>query len=323
MRIHSSGLLTLLVPLTLRAQQASTNPISDSFRGFSHFGGWLQAAFEAIPADKYGYKPTPVQQTVGYIAQHLEGANYALCTRFSGIARPTLANDSAPDTVKAKWPKDTLVARLRASFVFCRGAMDRLQDSGLGERYPVSPGSDRITTRSRDVVLFLTDLADHYSQIANYMRLLGMVPPSSQSRSPVVDTLRLSRFRIRTEPTDSCLVMVLTTGRATNQESPTGETNIEAGVSPLGLRRWIDSANAYRGRTAPRQAGQRLRYAWFPLYGVGIERVVTDQSDSYVFAATGYALPMSAAEIPMIAALFDSAAARTIRMSASRKCPAG
>ena len=67
--------------------------------------------------------------------------------------------------------------------------------------------------------------------------------------------------------------------------------------------------------------GQRLRYAWFPIYGVGIERVVTDRSDSYIFAMTGYALPMSADEIPLLSALFDSAAARTARLSAARKCP--
>lgn len=323
MRIRSLWLLLLLAPLTAHAQQASTNPISDSFRGFSYFAAWLQRAFEAIPADRYDYRPTPVQQTVGYIAQHLEGANYALCARFSGMARPMLTKDAAPDSVKAKWPKDTLVTRLRASFVFCRGAMDGLQDSRLGDSYPVSPVSERRTTRSRDVVLFLTDLADHYSQIANYMRLLGMVPPSAQPPRVAVDTLRLSRFLLRAEATDSCVVAVSTRGRATNQESPTGETNIQATVSPRGLRAWIDSANAYRGRATAPRSGQRVRYAWFPIYGVGIERVVTDQADSYIFAMTGYALPMSAAEISMIAALFDSAAARTMRVSAARKCPAG
>jgi uncharacterized damage-inducible protein DinB len=183
MGIRKSFLLLFLIPLPLEAQGGAANPISDSFRGFSYFGAWLQSAFDSIPAARYDYKPTPVQQSIGYIAQHLVDANYQLCARFSALKQPTLANAGAADTVKAKWPKDTLVARLRASFVFCRDAMAGLEDSRLGERYPVSPGSTRMTTRSRDVVLFLTDLADHYSQIANYMRMLGMTPPSALPRA--------------------------------------------------------------------------------------------------------------------------------------------
>lgn len=179
MRIRAVSFLVFLAPLTLAAQQPSANPMSDSFRGFSYFGGWLISAFDSVPADKYGYKPTPVQQTVGYIAQHLEGANYQLCARFSGLPLPAMASDATPDTVKAKWPKDTLVTRLKTSFYFCRDAMARLEDSHLGDTYPVA-GTTRTTTRTRDVVLFLTDLADHYSQIANYMRMMGMIPPSAR-----------------------------------------------------------------------------------------------------------------------------------------------
>lgn len=42
-------------------------------------GSRLVAAFDAIPAGRYDYRPTPSQQTVGCIAQHLEDANYRWC----------------------------------------------------------------------------------------------------------------------------------------------------------------------------------------------------------------------------------------------------
>jgi hypothetical protein len=45
------------------------------------------------------------------------------------------------------------------------------------------PGSGRSSIRARDFILFVTDLADHYSQIANYMRLMGMIPPSALPRT--------------------------------------------------------------------------------------------------------------------------------------------
>lgn len=133
---------------------------------------------------EYDFRPTPVQQSAGYVAQHLEGANYALCSRFSGLRPPAHSGDGLADTVKARWPKDTLVAHLRASLEFCGAALNEVHDSTLAVETPVGPpGSGRVTTRSRDIVLFLTDLAEHYNQIAGYMRLLGMVPPSALPRT--------------------------------------------------------------------------------------------------------------------------------------------
>jgi uncharacterized damage-inducible protein DinB len=180
-----------MLPIVLHAQHAAAapsgpaaNPITQAFRGFGYYGSWLLAAFDSIPADKYDFKPTPVQQSVGYIAQHLEDANYQLCARFSGQRRPQLPGDSVADTVKARWPKDTLVRRLRASFAYCAAAAEHVTDANLADETPVGPpGSGRTTTRARDLILFVTDLADHYSQIANYMRLLGLVPPSALSRA--------------------------------------------------------------------------------------------------------------------------------------------
>src|SRR5688500_6074720 len=187
-RLTIATAFALALPLGVGAQQptatsaaAKANPITDSFKGFGYFGNWLMAAFDSIPANRYDFKPTPAQQSVGYVAQHLEDANYALCARFSGLTRQLTANDSLADTVKAKWPKDTLTARLRTSFLFCRDAINRVTDATLGEEYDVGPpGAGRKSTRARDLILFITDLADHYSQISNYMRLMGMIPPSAQ-----------------------------------------------------------------------------------------------------------------------------------------------
>ena len=124
------------------------------------------AGFDSIPAAKFGYRPTPIQQTVGYIAQHVEGANYALCERLGGPRYHATAKDSLPDTVKARWPKDTLVARLRASLRFCDAAIERVPHV-------------ETTALASTLLAFETDLAEHYSQLATYMRLLGLVPPSA------------------------------------------------------------------------------------------------------------------------------------------------
>jgi uncharacterized damage-inducible protein DinB len=157
------------------------NDVVMSFKFFAvQYGGRLVAAFDSIPASRYAYRPTPVQQSIGFIAQHVEAANYGLCERL-GVSRPNrFPKDAAPDSVKAAWPKDTLVARLRASLAFCDSAVSRLTDSQLTQPMPYGPpGSDLKAVPSRTLLGFVTDLAEHYSQLASYMRLLGLTPPSA------------------------------------------------------------------------------------------------------------------------------------------------
>lgn len=174
----------VLIPTGLAAQPApaasTANPITGALRATSYYGNWLVAAFDSIPANLYGYKPMPVQLTVGAIAQHLEHANYLLCGRFSGTEHPMTAKDSTADSLKALWPKDTLVARLQASLTFCDSAMAHLTDASLAETVPLGPG--RTGPRARLVIVYITDLAEHYSQIAGYMRMNNLVPPSALPR---------------------------------------------------------------------------------------------------------------------------------------------
>ena len=74
-------LLALAVPVTLAAQQPPAtppaNPVTAVFRGRTMaLQRNLAQAFDSIPESKFGYKPTPAQLTIGYIAQHLASDNY-------------------------------------------------------------------------------------------------------------------------------------------------------------------------------------------------------------------------------------------------------
>jgi hypothetical protein len=187
-RIRMLTVAALALPMALAAQQPAApppaNPMTMAYKQFSNrYSTWLVAAFDSIPASKYGYKPTPSQLTVGYIAQHLENANYSLCAHFGDMTMPASAKDSLADTVKAQWPKDTLVARLKASFTFCDNALDKLSDTKLADPIAIGPQAPgRTIIRTRYMLGYVTDLADHWSQIANYMRLNGMIPASAQPR---------------------------------------------------------------------------------------------------------------------------------------------
>jgi hypothetical protein len=188
-RVRVLAMVGMIFPFAVAAQQqaplvpqAQANPLVRSLRAFStHYGNWLVEAFDSIPAGKYRYKPTPAQQTVGTIAEHLENANYEQCTLVSSLKPPAAMGDSAiADSIKAMWPKDTLVARLKVSLDFCDSAMASLTDPMLSDIVPL-PGGRKIT-RVRILLDLVTDLAEHYSQLSNYMRLIGMLPPSALPR---------------------------------------------------------------------------------------------------------------------------------------------
>ena len=173
-----------LFPAALVAQQSPSGPgpnnIRASFTYFAeHYGRLLIAALDSIPAAKYGFRPTPAQQTVGYIAQHLEDANFGLCSQLGRPDPRAAAEWRISDSVRAKWPKDTLVARLRASIVFCTAAIGQLNDTRIGEVATMRSDSGRTILPARVLLAFTTDLAEHYAQLAAYMRELGLAPPSA------------------------------------------------------------------------------------------------------------------------------------------------
>ena len=189
MKTLHAAFLTLALPLSLVAQQPSAtppaNPITTAFRGRTMtLQRNIAQAFDSIPESKFGYKPTPAQLTFGWIAQHVASDNYVFCNTF-GPMKPALAAEdtTTADSLKAKWSKETLVTKLKASFTFCENAFAQLDDSKLSDQVSMTfGGNTRTVTRAAMVLGHALDVADHYSQIANYMRLNGMLPPSALPR---------------------------------------------------------------------------------------------------------------------------------------------
>ena len=185
------AIIAFALPVSLAAQQPAptaaqlANPITTAFRGrILTLHRNIAQAFDSIPASKFDYKPTPAQLTIGYIAQHVANDNYLFCNNF-GAAKATLPekDTATPDSLKAKWPKDELVTKLKASFAFCAQALDQVEDSKLGDQVTMTfNGTSRNSVRINMVLGHALDLADHYSQLANYMRLNGILPPSALPR---------------------------------------------------------------------------------------------------------------------------------------------
>jgi uncharacterized damage-inducible protein DinB len=189
MRLTHFAILALVAPIALAAQQPPAtppaNPITTSFRNrISGLHRNIAQAFDSIPESKFAYKPTPAQLSIGYIAQHIANDDYFFCNNFGALKATAAAQDTATaDSVKATWPKAKLMTRLRESFTYCDQAIAQLDDAKLAEQVTITfRGNSRSVVRAGMVLGHALDLADHYSQLANYMRLNNILPPTALPR---------------------------------------------------------------------------------------------------------------------------------------------
>jgi len=161
---------------TTSAPAASTNPVSDALRQMQQrYARILVAAAEAMPAEKYNYRPTPAQMSFAAIQVHLaQEGNDLLCGKVAGMTPP---QRTAADSTQSK---EQLVARLRESFQFCEQAFAKLDDSKLNQ--PIQLFGPNPFTMAAAMFITVGDWADHYSQEANYLRLNGILPPTAQPR---------------------------------------------------------------------------------------------------------------------------------------------
>src|SRR5262250_3180089 len=95
MRVSRAALVFLALPITVRAQQQPPNPITAVMKQRTMtFQQRLVQAFDSIPERIFGYKPTPAQLTIGYIAQHLADDDYFYCNQFGAMKGTRASEDT-------------------------------------------------------------------------------------------------------------------------------------------------------------------------------------------------------------------------------------
>jgi hypothetical protein len=131
-------------------------------------------AIEAMPADKFSYKPTPDQMTFAHLVAHIIESNYLFCSKAAD------APDPKPEAAKETDPKDKLLAATKSSFDFCSEALAKMDDSKLGDSIELFGG--RQFPRAMAAMALASSLADHYAEAAMYLRLNNIVPPTAQPK---------------------------------------------------------------------------------------------------------------------------------------------
>jgi uncharacterized damage-inducible protein DinB len=166
-------LLLLLTPLAALAQEK--NPVTSVLREMlPRQQKNLVAAAEEMPANKFSYKPTEPQMSFGHLVLHVIESNNYFCSKIGDLPEA-----KAPG-LKETDEKDKLLTALKASFDFCKTALDKADDSKLGEEVELFGG--RKGPRAFALFALSNGWADHYSAAAMYLRLNGLLPPTAQAK---------------------------------------------------------------------------------------------------------------------------------------------
>jgi uncharacterized damage-inducible protein DinB len=136
---------------------------------------WIERAAEKMPEEEYAFKPDPAARSFGQILGHIADADYLFC---SGALHE---NNPSPGIEKTRTTKAELTSALREAFAYCNRAYDTLTDANANETVKAN-GQER---NKLGVLWFnASHNLEHYGNLVVYMRLKGIVPPSSDPKQP-------------------------------------------------------------------------------------------------------------------------------------------
>ena len=164
-----SSLLIFAFSLTGSALMAQLNPvIADQKTAYTNNKNNLIKAAEKMPEEAYSFKPTPEMQSFGERIAHIAN-QIGTCSSLTGERKPSPAT--------GKTSKADLVAALKASFDACDAAWESMTDATAHEMVAGRGGQQR--AKITILVGNTTHNTEMYGYISVYMRLKGVVPPTS------------------------------------------------------------------------------------------------------------------------------------------------
>ncbi len=154
---------------------AQSNPYSaDLKRDYKGVRDYFTRAAEKMPEANYGFRPSPDVRSFGEQVAHVADDQYNLCAPAKGETRKAAYTDIENRLTK----KAELVAALKEAFAYCDGAYDALTDASGPEM--VNPGKSRSRFSMLNWNLWHT--WEHYGNVVVYLRMKGLVPPTSERR---------------------------------------------------------------------------------------------------------------------------------------------
>ena len=131
---------------------------------------------EMLDEDMYSYRPTVHVRTTGQQLAHIANAQFSICSTAAGEESPAEGNYEEIATTRTD-----ILAAVKASFAYCESVYAAMTDEKALEVKPFFSGERRRDMTVSAILSFnSTHTYEHYGNLTTYMRLNGIVPPSSQ-----------------------------------------------------------------------------------------------------------------------------------------------
>jgi len=154
--------------------RAQTEGLWEGYDGeWGHVSRQLIGLAEAIPADKYSWRPAPGVRSVSEVYMHIAMANFWLLS----VTGPKMPADLTEDMEKSVTAKADVISWLKRSLDAVKTARAQLKPGDLGRKVKVA--GKEVTVDGMYLRIIIHD-NEHMGQLIAYARMIGVVPPWSQ-----------------------------------------------------------------------------------------------------------------------------------------------
>ena len=167
--ILKTALLGLTMAGAMLAQAPSIS--KEAMQAYTGIKNNLTKLADKVDADTYNYKPVDTIRTIGGLIGHIADSQLGTCSAVNGEAKRGTASKA---TAKAE-----LVDALKASFAECDKAFGALTDANAMDAIK-TPRGER--TRLYALMSIIVHGNEEYGYTSVYLRMKGIVPPSSEPR---------------------------------------------------------------------------------------------------------------------------------------------
>jgi uncharacterized damage-inducible protein DinB/uncharacterized protein YciI len=145
--------------------------VSDTKLNYDIVSKYIIGAAKKMPEEHYAFRPTDNVRSFGQLVGHIAEAQYIACSLVRG-------EEYKPHNIEQTLSKKAdLIAALETGIGFCQESWSRLKPEALADKVQLF-GRDRTKLGAMDIAT--AHAFEHYGNMATYLRMKGIVPPSSE-----------------------------------------------------------------------------------------------------------------------------------------------
>ena len=153
------------------ASKDDANPFSQTLRtSWNNIKRNVSESAAKMPEADYSFRPTKEVRSFGELVGHLANDNYLICAETTGEKNPNSVD------FEKKTTKANLVKALSDSVAYCDALYNTMTDAKAIE---TTMAFGRQARRAEGLTLNVTHNSEHYGNMVTYLRLRGLVPPST------------------------------------------------------------------------------------------------------------------------------------------------